>query len=92
MPSRYVCIIWHIIYCHSTPRHGGAFLLLYLSNRHTPYGINLRFPDDAFPADEDTWDYVSEWQDLEGINLDKLFYIHRQLVTDKVTEYERQLV
>ena len=43
-------------------------------------------------ADEDTWDYVSEWQELEDVNLDKLFNIHRQLVTDKVTEYERQLV
>ena len=43
-------------------------------------------------ADEDNWDYVSEWQDLEDVNLDKLFNIHRQLVTDKVTEYERQLV
>jgi len=43
-------------------------------------------------ADEDNWGYVSEWSELEGINLNKLFYIHRQLVTDKVTEYERQLV
>ena len=43
-------------------------------------------------ADEDNWDYVSEWTELEDVNLDKLFCIHRQLVTDKVTEYERQLV
>ena len=35
------------------------------------------------------WDYVSEWQELEGGNLDKLFTIHRNLVTDKVTEYEQ---
>ncbi len=40
-------------------------------------------------ADENNWDYVSEWQELEGVNLDKLFEIHRQLVTDKVTEYEQ---
>ena len=40
-------------------------------------------------ADEDNWDYVSEWQELEGVNLDKLFTIHRNLVTDKVTEYEQ---
>ena len=40
-------------------------------------------------ADEDNWDYVSEWQDLEDVNLDKLFTIHRHLVTDKVTEYEQ---
>ena len=40
-------------------------------------------------ADENNWDYVSEWQDLEDVNLDKLFTIHRNLVTDKVTEYEQ---
>jgi len=38
------------------------------------------------------WGYVSEWQELEGINLDKLFTIHRNLVTDKVTEYEQMRV
>ena len=31
-------------------------------------------------ADLDTWDYVSEWTDLEGVDLDKLFTIHRHLV------------
>ena len=30
--------------------------------------------------DEDNWDYVSEWTDLEGLNLDKLLYVHRQLI------------
>ena len=40
-------------------------------------------------ADEDNWGYVSEWTDLDGVNLDKLFYIHKSLVTDKVTEYEQ---
>ena len=30
--------------------------------------------------DEDQWDYVSEWTDLEGLDLDKLLYIHRDLV------------
>ena len=37
-------------------------------------------------ADEDNWGYVSEWTDLDGVNLDKLFTIHRHLVVDKVTE------
>ncbi len=45
--------------------------------------------EDSTP-DEDNWGYVSEWQDLEDVNLDKLFTIHRHLVTDKVTEYEMQ--
>ena len=40
-------------------------------------------------ADEDNWDYVSEGTELEDVNLDKLFTIHRNLVTDKVTEYEQ---
>ena len=31
-------------------------------------------------ADLDNWDYVSEWTELEGVNLDKLFTIHRHLV------------
>lgn len=43
-------------------------------------------------ADLDNWSYVSEWDDKSDVDFDKLFYIHRQLVTDKVTEYERQLV
>ena len=38
--------------------------------------------------DEENWDYVSEWSDLEGVDLDKLFYIHKQLVTDAVYQYE----
>ena len=41
-------------------------------------------------ADEDNWGYVSEWDDFQGVNFDKLFTIHRHLVTDKVTEYEIQ--
>ena len=28
-------------------------------------------------------DYVSEWTDLEGLNLDKLLYIHKSLLLDK---------
>ena len=30
------------------------------------------------------WDYVSEWTDLEGISLDKLFNIHRIELLNKV--------
>ena len=37
-------------------------------------------------ADSDNWGYVSEWTDLEDVNLDKLFYIHASLVTDKVVK------
>ena len=32
------------------------------------------------------WDYVSEWNDMEGVDLDKLFNIHRELVTDRVSK------
>ena len=40
-------------------------------------------------ADHDNWGFVSEWTELEGVDLDKLFTIHRHLVVDKVTqEYE----
>ncbi len=39
--------------------------------------------------DLDQTDYVSEWTELEDVDLGKLFYIHRQLVTDVVTEYEQ---
>ncbi len=31
--------------------------------------------------DLDCWGYVSEWTDLEGVNLEELFSIHRQLLT-----------
>ena len=34
--------------------------------------------------DEDMWDYVSEWTDLEGVDLDKLLYIHRNLIQSEV--------
>ena len=36
--------------------------------------------------DLDHWDYVSEWTDWEGVNMDKLLYIHRELVTQRVHE------
>ena len=36
--------------------------------------------------DLDNWDYVSEWTDLEGLNLEKLLYIHRDLI--EVYDYE----
>ena len=39
--------------------------------------------------DLDQTDYVSEWTELEDVDLGKLFYIHKQLVTDVVTEYEQ---
>ena len=36
--------------------------------------------------DYDMWDYVSEWQDLEGVNLDRLLDIHKTLVISKYTK------
>ena len=38
--------------------------------------------------DKEMWDYVSEWTELEDVDLSKLFYVHKQLVTDAVYEYE----
>ena len=38
--------------------------------------------------DLDQTDYVSEWTELEDVDLSKLFYVHKQLVTDAVYEYE----
>ena len=32
-------------------------------------------------TDWDSSDYVSEWSDLEGLNLDKLLTVHKQLLT-----------
>ena len=32
--------------------------------------------------DKDNWGYVSEWDTINNTDLDKLFYIHRQLVLD----------
>ena len=34
--------------------------------------------------DKDNWGYVSEWTDFDGVNLDKLFHIHRELVILRV--------
>ena len=33
--------------------------------------------------DKDNWGYVSEWTDFDGVDLDKLFHIHRHLVTQR---------
>ena len=30
--------------------------------------------------DKDNWGYVCEWDEITSTDLDKLFYIHRQLV------------
>ena len=37
-------------------------------------------------TDYEKWDYVSEWQDLEGINLDALLNIHKNLVIKNYIE------
>ena len=37
-------------------------------------------------TDWEMWDYVSEWEDLEGVDLSKLFDLHRTLVQQKTLE------
>ena len=41
-------------------------------------------------GDFDTWDYVSEWQDWEGVNMEILFNIYRCELINKV-EYAGSL-
>ena len=36
--------------------------------------------------DKDNWGYVSEWVDLEGVNLSKLLDIHKSLLLNKETK------
>ena len=33
--------------------------------------------------DKDNWGYVSEWDTINNTDLDKLFHIHRHLVTQR---------
>ncbi len=40
-------------------------------------------------TDWEMWDYVSEWQDLEGVDFSKLFDVHRTLVQQKTLEEAR---
>ena len=40
-------------------------------------------------VEELNWDYVSEWTDLDGLDLGRLLEIHKSLVIDAVTEYEQ---
>ena len=35
-------------------------------------------------TDWEMWDYVSEWEEITSTDLDKLFHIHRHLVTTSV--------
>ena len=42
-------------------------------------------------TDYEMWDYVSEWQDLEGVNLDALLNIHRKLVIRNYIENTEKL-
>ena len=38
--------------------------------------------------DKDNWGYVCEWDTIDSTDLDKLFYIHRHLITlDAATYY-----
>tara|TARA_B100001250_G_C19142191_1_gene504348 strand:- start:17 stop:229 length:213 start_codon:yes stop_codon:yes gene_type:complete len=37
--------------------------------------------------DKDAWDYVSEWTDLDGLDLGKLLYIHKDLIVSDAVEY-----
>ncbi len=40
-------------------------------------------------VEELNWDYVSEWNDLDSLDLGRLLEIHKSLVIDAVTEYEQ---
>ena len=35
--------------------------------------------------DKDNWNYVSEWDDWEGVDMTKLFNIHRELVMNQAS-------
>jgi hypothetical protein len=38
--------------------------------------------------DKDNWNYVTEWVEFDSTDLDKLFYIHRHLVTQKAQQLQ----
>ena len=44
---------------------------------------NYNFKSAPTFVDNNSRDYVSEWTDLDGVNLDELFAIHRELVTNR---------
>ena len=67
--------------------HFGMYFCL---NEYEDFCYCPAFKDST--ADHDNWGFVCEWDELEGVDLDKLFTIHRHLVIDKVTEYEREKV
>jgi len=37
--------------------------------------------------DKDNWGYVCEWDTINSTDLDKLFYIHRHLITQDAVNY-----
>ena len=38
--------------------------------------------------DKDNWGYVTEWDIINNTDLDKLFHIHRHLVTQKAQQLQ----
>ena len=38
-------------------------------------------------VDMEQWDYVSEWTDLEGVDMYRLMDIIKQLINDKMNKY-----
>ena len=42
---------------------------------------------DGTHGTEDQTDYVSEWTDLEGLNMDALLSIHKDLILESVNYY-----
>ena len=38
--------------------------------------------------EEENWDYVSQWTDWEGVNMDSLLDIHSRLHFDKYHDYQ----
>ena len=41
--------------------------------------------------DKDNWGYVTEWDDFSGVDFNKLFEIHRQLVITKALHVNNYL-
>ena len=42
-------------------------------------------------VDMEQWDYVSEWTDLEGVDMYRLMDIIKQLINDKMNKYADNL-
>ena len=59
-----------------------------LSNRSNWSKDNTRVEFNDNTPDKDNWGYVCEWDTIDSTDLDKLFYIHRHLVTQKAQQLQ----